>query len=160
MLKEKTRPAKASARQKWTVDVDVYLEQVDPLVFHIESPIQSAPDRELVFHNNCHPGFDVVFHFHDDTGDPDGYSFVDDKQDAVWSQKGDGPAYCPTVRMNDIFQPLRLTESRMTLVAFNPNSGEATGKFQYALNVTNGRRTVSIDPGGNNMNGSTSRVSD
>lgn len=144
----------AGGRERWQVEVDVYLTSVDPLEFHIESPIQSAPDTDLVFHNNCHPGFEVIFNFHDQTGDPDGYSFVKHKEDAIWSQLGDGKAYCPKSEVWDVFKPLRLTADRMTLVAVNENSGTAVGKFQYALNVTNGTRLVSIDPGGNNMNGS------
>jgi|tagenome__1003787_1003787.scaffolds.fasta_scaffold20985721_2 hypothetical protein len=146
-----------TGRGKWQVPVDVYLVSADPLRFHIESPIQSAPDTDLIFHNNCHPGFEVVFTLHDQTGDPNGYSFEKHKEDAVWSQLGEGEAACPKSEIWTVFKPLRVSDDRTTLAVINENSGEAVGPFQYALNVTNGSRKLSLDPGGNNMNGSTMR---
>jgi hypothetical protein len=143
----------AHARKPWQVPVDVYLLSVDPVEFQVESPLQSAPDTDLVFHNNCHPGFEIAFNFHDQTGDPDGYRFPKHKEDAVWSQLGEGKEACPKSAVWDIFKPLRVTENGETLVVLNENCGCAVGNFQYALNVTNGRNTVSLDPGGRNMNG-------
>lgn len=149
--------APKTPRERWVVEVDVYLESVDPLEFHIESYLQSAPDTNLVFHNNRHPGFEVVFQLQDDTGDPIGYTFLKPKLNAVWSQLGDGPDFCPKEEMWEVFQPLRLTDDGMTLTVLNPNSGNAVGKFQYTLWVTNGVKTIPLDPGGDNMNGGTSR---
>jgi hypothetical protein len=143
----------AYVRRPWQVPVDVYLLSVDPLEFQIESPLQSAPDTDLVFHNNCHPGFEISFNFHDQTGDPDGYRFPKHKDEAVWSQLGDSKEACPKAPVWDIFKPLRVTENGETLVVQNENCGRAVGNFQYALNVTNGTTTVSLDPGGRNMNG-------
>lgn len=153
----KAEGATATGRGKWQVPVDVYLVSADPLQFHIESPIQSAPDTDLIFHNNCHPGFEVVFTLYDQTDDPDGYSFEKHKEDAVWSQLGEGETACPKSEIWTVFKPLRLSDDRMILTVFNKNSGDALGPFQYALNVTNGSKKLSLDPGGNNMNGSSSR---
>ena len=152
--------AGSSTRQKWQVPVDVYLDSVDPLLFHIESPIQPAPDTDLVFHNNCHPGFEIVFNFHDETADPDGYSFVKPKEDAIWSQMGDGPDFCPKAAVAPgltVLKPKRLSEDAMTLVVINENVDPFVGPFQYTLRVTNGDRIIPLDPGGINMNGGTSR---
>jgi hypothetical protein len=150
-----------TARKRWQVAVDVYLNSVDPLDFHIESPIQSAPDTDLIFHNNCHPGFEIVFTLHDETADPNGYSFVKPKDDAIWSQMGEGPGSCPTEapsKENTVLNPQSLSQNAMTLVVINENVAPHVGPFQYTLRVTNGDRTIPLDPGGNNMNGVTNRV--
>lgn len=145
-------------RGKWHVPVDVYLISVDPLEFHVESPIQSAPDTDLIFHNNRHPGFEIMFNLHDQTGDPNGYSFVRPKEDAIWSQMGSGPACCPKAAVPDsdrVLIPQSLTQDAMTLVVTNENVAPKVGPFQYTLRVTNGNDPVPLDPGGNNMNGAT-----
>ena len=147
----------SSKRGKWHVPVDVYLVSVDPLEFHVESPIQSAPDADLVFHNNCHPGFEIIFNFHDETADPDGYRFVKPKDDAIWSQLG-GADCCPTEPVapeDTVLAPQSLSDDAMTLVVTNENVAPHLGQFQYTLRVTNGTRTLPLDPGSNNMNGAT-----
>jgi hypothetical protein len=151
--KNKSKGAK-TAREPWSVDVDVYLvSDSDPPDFHVESYLQHSPGGDLVFHNNGHPGFEVTFALHDETNDPEGYCFVNPKHNAVWSQLGDGPDYCPTSEMWEVFTPLRLSGDKMKLVVVNKNPKPAQGKFQYALRVTNGTKTLILDPGANNQNG-------
>jgi hypothetical protein len=139
----------------WDVDVDVYLLSVGPPVsYRIESYLQPQGNGDLVFLNHGRPGFNVNFHLHDETNS--GYKFngPPNLQQAIWSQLGTS---CPTSGVWDVFDPKSVKDQGMTLVAFNRNPAPAQGIFQYALNVTNnnGASYVSIDPGGNNMNGGT-----
>lgn len=155
MEKRDPRIPPKTLRDRWVVDVDVYLESIDPLRFIVESYLQQAHGGDLVFHNNGHPGFDVAFHLHDDTDDPDGYTFVRPRQNAIWSQYGESEAACPTTAIWEVFRPLRLVDGGMTLVVYNPN--DEIKDFQYTLRVTNGGEPVRLDPGGKNMNGVSGR---
>ena len=139
----------------WDVEVDVYLETVGPpATYRIESYLQPQGNGDLVFENHGRPGFNVRFCLHDETGG--GYKFdgPPNLQQAIWSQLG---TTCPTSGVWDVFDPKQVKDQGMTLVAYNRNPSPAQGIFQYALNVTNdnGASYVSIDPGGNNMNGGT-----
>ena len=137
----------------WDVEVDVYLESVSPLHFRIESYLQPQANGDLVFHNRGHDGFNVNFHLHDLTDG--GYQFAGppNLNQAIWSQIGD---VCPTSGVWQVFDPKQVKDHGMTLVAYNKNPAPAQGHFMYTLNVTNNNGTsyVALDPGGNNMNGS------
>jgi hypothetical protein len=160
LVKDRPREANSPDGQgskPWDVDVDVYLYSCSPLDFCIDSYLQSnSGNEDLYFYNRNHPGFNVRFHLHDETGQ--NYRFPDPPRrgDALWSKIGTD---CPTVATYDIFSQhsISVTDQGATVVAYNPNSEPA--QFQYTLNVstTGGPPYCAIDPGGNNMNGNSSK---
>lgn len=136
--------------EPWTVEVDVHLlEASDPPKFCIESFLKD-PDDRLVFNNSGRPGFKIVFHLNDETGE--GFRFPEerDKDEAVWSQLGSA---CPRRKVLDVLKPIRIFDDRRKLTVHNPNPHPAQGEFTYTLRVTNGRRWLNLDPGGVNQNG-------
>jgi hypothetical protein len=156
---------KAKARSKlakdkpWTVDVDVYLHSQTPGEHSVESYLQTDPSNDdLVFCNSHHPGFYVHFHLYDETGLGYRFPLPANKKDGVWSQLGTS---CPSTGIWDVFDGNKtdVKDQGATLIAFNPNPSPAQGQFQYCLNVSidGNPPYLPIDPGGNNMNGGTSR---
>lgn len=149
---------KSVAKGAWNVTVDVYLHSEAAGDYTIESYLQSDPaaPNDLVFYNRKHPGFNVTFILHDETGL--GYRFPGPpkKDDAIWSQLG--PDACPGSGQWDIFPKsgIKVNGQGDEVTAFNPNPSPAQGAFGYALNVTkdNGAHYLPLDPGGNNQNGS------
>ncbi len=137
----------------WSVAVDVYLKSDGRSPdFKVESFLQSKVGGDLVFHNHGRPGFNVIFHLHDQTGS--GYRFPDDKdkREAVWSRYGD---ICPRTEVFDVFTARTVFNDGKTLVAFNENPKPAKGAFKYTLRVTmdGGESYLPLDPGGVNQNG-------
>ena len=155
--RESKGKGKAMAKGPWDVLVDVYLRSETPGDFTIESYLQSTPGSdELVFHNRGHPGFNVTFVLHDQTGL--GYRFPSPPkdEDSIWSQYG--AVGCPgSPGIWDVFDQKRIVVSHggLQMTAFNPNPKPAKGKFRYTLNVTkdNGANYLPLDPGGDNQNG-------
>ncbi|HZC38270.1 MAG TPA: hypothetical protein VE221_06315 [Sphingomicrobium sp.] len=152
---ESERRSAGPQTQAWDVDVDVYLYSIDPLQFYVDSYLQSNPGSDdIVFFNRNHPGFNVRFHLHDETGQ--GYTFPSPsrREDGLWSLLG---TTCPTTAAYEVFEKhsIDVRDQGLMLVAFNPNSGTAVGQFQYTLNVstTGAAPYCHLDPGGNNMNG-------
>lgn len=156
---ESSHDGRATARSPWEVVVDVYLHSETPGDFTIQSYLQSKPGSdELVFCNNGHPGFNVTFNLHDETGL--GYRFPGPPkdQDSLWSVLGAGQ--CPSSPGAwNIFPANRISVKGggSAMTAFNPNPAPAQGDFSYTLNVTkdNGAHYLPLDPGGNNQNGNT-----
>ena len=142
----------------WPVDIDVYLYDAnDPDGFEVVSilPIDNSDPKDplLVFENKDRPGFKLLFHLHDQTGE--GYRFADDADDAVWSIKAEKG--CPTKIAHEVFKPLRVKDGTL-LVVENENSdkdGGPIGKFRYTLNVSKDGKPpyLPLDPGGNDQNG-------
>jgi hypothetical protein len=95
-------------KKGWIVDVDVYLYEVHPVDFEIETCLPVVPDPpnpnpKIVFHNSGRDGFTVRFRLFDNTRDGNGSNYVfpdppgpknadDPLQWALWSRKGHG---CP-----------------------------------------------------------------
>ena len=150
----------AQNNSPWEVQVDVYLHSEKPHDYTIQSYLQSNPSNpeELVFCNNGHNGFNVTFVLHDETGKGYGFPTGANKDDAVWSEVGAG--LCPAdPGAWDVFDKKSITVggNGATLKVHNPNPTPAQGQFSYTLNVTTtgGKPYLPLDPGGNNMNGST-----
>ena len=145
-----TDTEEAARFEPWTVEVDVHLlEASNPPKFCIESFLKD-PDDKLVFNNNGRPGFKIVFHLHDETGE--GFRFPEerDKDEAVWSQLG---STCPKRKVLDVLKPIRIFDDGTKLTVHNPNPHPPQGEFTYTLRVTNGRKWLDLDPGGVNQNG-------
>jgi hypothetical protein len=152
--------------EPWLVQVDVYLDSVDPLSFHLESCLPQdvrnfggKEEKYLVFNNNCRPGFKILFELHDLTNtDPTtkGYRFPHRADDAVWSQPGNE---CPREYCDDkVFEPVRVVEpDGATLVVEFKNekrNGQPVGDFRYTFNITqDGAQPLQLDPGGTGNNG-------
>jgi hypothetical protein len=143
-----------TARKAWDVLVDVYLVSDSPTEFHVESYLQDAEDQPLNFHNNGHPGFNVTFELHDETGKNYSFARGPNKEDAIWSQLGSA---CPLAGIWDVFDKnsIQVTNNGSRLSVFNGNPHPAQGQFQYTLNVstTGNPPYLNLDPGGNNQNG-------
>lgn len=151
------------------VFVDVFIDRVSPLEFRVLPSPKNKPPLptnttnhepglpEIIFRNDGHAGFIVHFELQ---GDTHGYFFPPVEADAVWSQRG---AACPNdTGIWDVFNPLQVVASgnppeRRTLIVRNRNprmeGGKGQGKFRYNLRVTNGSRTLDLDPPGDNTNG-------
>jgi hypothetical protein len=152
--------------EPWLVQVDVYLDSVDPLAFHLESCLPQEirnfggkDEKYLVFNNNCRPGFKILFELHDLTNDDPnvkGYRFPHRADDAVWSQRG---AECPREYCKDkVLEPVRVVEpDGATLVVEFKNekvNEKPLGDFRYTLNVIkDGAQPLQLDPGGTGNNG-------
>ena len=152
---------KTQVRKAWEVVVDVYLHSETPGDFDVESYLQSDPgSNKLVFCNNGHPGFNVTFNLHDETGL--GYQFIGapKEEDSLWSQCGS--TGCPGSPGSwEVFdkKSVTVTNAGMVMKALNENPSPAQGDFRYTINVTKdgGRTYLPLDPGGINQNGSTAR---
>lgn len=150
--------------EPWLVQVDVYLDSVNPLKFHVESclpqevrDVGGKQEKYLVFNNNCRPGFKIIFQLHlSSAAEAQGYRFPHRGDDAIWSQKKDE---CPVAYCDDkVFEPLRVIEPDGTslVVEFKNEkvNGRAIGNFRYTLNlVKDGADTLHLDPGGTGNNG-------
>ena len=162
---ESLMSAVRGSKKPWLVQVDVYLENDDPVDFTISSSLPGKYARGeknpiLQFHNNHRPGFDILFLLHDGTGK--GYQFARDLDEAVWSRIGD---VCPDERCDPpIFEPKSVhgpddnNPPRLLVHFDNPDpdkTGSGIGRFRYTLNVsTNGSKPYKhLDPGGDGMNG-------
>lgn len=135
-------------------NVQVTLLSVDPLRFDITSnDLPKDANGDLVFANDHHPGFNVDFHFTDET--KSNYLFPPNPQkaDAVWSVRG--PSNCATVKASEVFEPLKVSTDGKTLSVHNSNAGNNVGHFGYTLRVTKdtGAHFLALDPGGLNTNG-------
>jgi len=147
--------------EPWLVQVDVYLDRVDPLEFRVESCLpQKSQNGEnyLIFENKLRPGYRILFQLHTMTEeDPatEGYAFPKKGDDAIWSQKG--PA-CPKEYCKDkVFEPERVVEPDLTTLVVRFRNDEAIGDFRYTLNVIkDGAKPLQLDPGGTGMNGQSS----
>jgi hypothetical protein len=124
-------------------------------------PPPNGPDQTLTFQNDPqgvpHNGVNVDFVLIDQTGQ--GYAFPPNnkKSQALSSEMG-ATDLCPLQGMNEVLSPINVSgPNNDTLSVHNPNQGHLTGLFSYVLWVTNdgGQNYVPLDPGGNNMNGST-----
>jgi hypothetical protein len=136
--------------------VDVYLHSETPGDFTVESYLQDPNSKKLTFWNNGHPGFNVTFNLHDETGL--GYRFPGPPHDknAIWSELGS--TGCPSSPGSwAVFPANRISVKGGgdTMTAYNPNPAPAQGDFRYTLNVTknNGANYLPLDPAGNNQNG-------
>lgn len=147
--------------EPWQVQVDVYLECVDPLQFRVESclPQKMANGiKYLIFENNLRPGFKILFQLHDLTRtDPTqaGYTFPKRADDAIWSTRKDE---CPRQYCDDkVFQPERVVEPDRTTLVVRFENDERINNFRYTLNVVkDGAEPLMLDPGGTGMNGQSS----
>ena len=145
----------------WNVSVDVTLNSINPVSFTIDSKdLPKGSNGDLIFKNDGKPGFHINFNFTDGTGL--GYRFPPNKNkdEAVWSQVGSNA--CPQSASSDVFHAIGVDEpARLTLTVNNPNPSPAQGKFGYTLRVTNDEGTtyLPLDPGGDNMNGSSRQFS-
>ena len=136
--------------------IDVTLDSDNPLQFRVEPQggFPTGPNGELIFQNNFHPGFKVVFHLKDPNGL--GYRFPPHQKndEGLWSELGNGA--CPTQGKWEVFKPQKVSEpDGMKLTALNPNPSPAQGPFGYTLRVTKdgGVTYLALDPGGVNQNG-------
>jgi hypothetical protein len=155
----------------WDVDVDVYLEDVGPAperkaTFHLDTCLPVDQFGNISFFNSHRHGFRIRFNLWDNTNGGLGSNYVfhnpakppnDPSKWALWSAQGQG---CPPDNCNaqwDEFQSDHIEGGGQTLVVTNTNSQLAY--FGYTLRVTNdgGQNFVNLDPGGTNMNGTTSR---
>jgi len=152
------KPTKA-----WEAEVDVYLKSVNPLNFELATCLPVDNAGNIVFYNNGRPGFMISFRLFDDTnnGNGSGYVFPNPPDPpnqkakwAMWSSQGAG---CPAPECGQWpeFTTVNVKDQGTTLVVHNTNSTQTL--FGYTLRVTNdnGATFVDLDPGGNNMNGST-----
>ena len=151
---------RAAPDKPWSVDVEVYLEDVtDPKnpKFRLETylPIdQNDPNQVITFHNCRRPGFEIAFNLFDQTGQDYRFPPQAKRHDALWSKQGAG---CPPDNYGqqwDEFTVVRVKEpDRLTLVVRNRNETET--QFGYTLRVTkdDGLTYVDLDPGGGNQNG-------
>lgn len=154
--------------------VNVTLTSVDPVAGtgeYILDPVgpdplprPTGPDQILTFENCGHDGVDIDFVLTDATGQ--NYTFPPDseKREAVSSQHG-ATDLCPEQGTSEVLMPVSVTgANNNTLRVHNPNQDrpgrpKLTGPFSYVLWLTKDRGStyISLDPGGNNMNGPTGR---
>ena len=163
--KHHMRHAEANKPDKpWDAEIDVTLTSAGPpAAFTIDTPLPKDPNGNIIFNNNGRPGFKIKFRLYDNTnnGNGSGYAFPQggNKSDAVWSQLG--ATGCPSSGIWDVFDQSSITiqDGGATLVVHNPNPSPAQGQFRYTLNVTTtgGPPYLPLDPGGTNMNGSSTR---
>jgi hypothetical protein len=141
--------------EPWQVQIDVYLEQVEPLKFRIESCLPHKDkngEKYLIFNNNLRPGFKILIQLHDLTDS--GHTFPNRADDAIWSQKGDE---CPLAYCADkVFEPERVVEPDQTTLVVRFDNKEPIGDFRYTLNLVSPGGPLQIDPGGTGMNGQSS----
>lgn len=140
------------------VKVQVILKSEKPIDFTIESTdLPTDPNGDLMFNNDHHPGFHVEFELIDQTGLK--YSFPPNskKDSAVWSKLGS--TNCPTAGVWEVFKPLHVSPDGAKLTVHNTNEKPVLGRFMYSLQVSKdgGNKLLSLDPGGLNNNGPTSR---
>lgn len=160
--------AKHYPPRKWGIEVDVFLTDVGPpAVFTVDTclPLEDDPNdpehKRIVFHNaGRDSGFTINFQLYDNTnnGNGSGYYFPDPPdpkrpsnpdQWPLWSQQGAG---CPPPGQWSEFQAVGVSKDRLTLTVENQNA--TTTYFGYALRVRDDDGNwVTMDPGGNNMNG-------
>jgi hypothetical protein len=153
---------------KWGIEVDVVLTDVGPPAkYTIDTylPLENDPNdknhKRIIFHNAGRAnGFTVNFQLYDNTNDgkgsgyyfpnpPDPHDPGDPGQWPLWSQKGAG---CPPPGQWSEFQAVGISEDCLTLIVENLNQTETL--FGYALRVRDDNGNfVTLDPGGNNMNG-------
>jgi hypothetical protein len=157
--KNKSHRNGPKADHPWEVMIDVYLNAVaadGTPDFDIQTCLPtdwpSGDENPIVhFHNDGRNGFSVTFRFFDNTGSTKPYIFLNDAKDALWSVAGSD---CPTEKCGAVFtSPTRVDDT--TLSAMNMNH-DVLGPFQYALRVSKDgtqKDVVTLDPGGNNMNG-------
>jgi hypothetical protein len=156
------KAARKGPDKPWVVDVDVYLEDIGPPVeFHIDSSLP-VDGGNLVFYNRHRPGFTINFRLWDNTAEGN-YVFPNppappnnEEAWALWSSKGKG---CPPPCSSwSVFSAQSVKDQGLTLVVRNLN--DSMTEFGYTLRVTNngGDTFVELDPGGNNMNGSSSNT--
>jgi hypothetical protein len=167
----------AAKEKPWQIQIDVYLvdDKTDPPKFTIECQLPSyevksddprqPPKKYIVFENKHRPGFDILFHLHDET--ENGYKFPRRADEAVWSRAGED---CPDEAWSKhkdydscrVFDPIRVVEpDLMTLVVHNENDkkpdGNKIGRFSYTLTVEavidGQKRVLHLDPGGDDQNG-------
>ena len=145
----------------WQKTINVTLTSVNPTEYQITpvgpDPIPVGADGALIFNNDNHNGFNIDFVLIDQTGQ--GYAFPpnNNKGQAVSSRLG-AINDCPPQGTSVVLSPVNISgPNNNTLSVHNPNQGSVVGSFSYALWVTKdgGQSYVSIDPGGNNMNGAT-----
>lgn len=156
------------------VFIDVFIRSISPLRFAVlpspknnpQLPTTQTSDPDLPnieFKNEGHNGFEIHFELQ---GDTMGHFFPAVPTDAIWSQRG---TKCPNVTgVWDVFKPIDVVSSgnppeRRTLIVENRNpsmgNGKGQGRFQYNLRVTNGSKTLNLDPGGTNQNGGVRGIS-
>ncbi|HET7317045.1 MAG TPA: hypothetical protein VFI88_06450 [Sphingomicrobium sp.] len=144
--------------EPWQVQIDVYLDSVEPLKFRVESCLPQKDqngEKYVIFENKLRPGFRILFQLHTMTGeDPatEGYAFPKRGDDAIWSRIGEEcpREYCE----NKVFQPERVVEPDRTTLVVRFENKEAIGDFRYTLNlVKSGAEPLQLDPGGTGMNG-------
>lgn len=143
-------------KQPWDAVVDVFLHSETPGDFTVRSNLQAPGSDELVFRNDGHPGFNVIFNLHDET--QLGYRFPAPPKDfdSIWSQVG--ASGCPgSPGAWEVFDKASIvvTNGGDVMKAKNRNPSPAQGQFRYTLNVTKdgGATYLPLDPGGNNQNG-------
>jgi hypothetical protein len=146
------------ADHPWEVTIDVYLNSVaadGTPDFDVQTCLPtdwSSKDRNptVNFYNDGRNGFRITFRFYDNTGSTNSYIFLKNANDAVWSAVG---STCPTQKCSEVFtQPKRVDDTTLSVLNLNK---DVLGQFQYALRVSNDQEktVVTLDPGGNNMNG-------
>jgi hypothetical protein len=144
--------------KSWNITVDVYLNDAsdpDSPDFDIRTCVETIPgDLKhpiLVFNNYERNGFDIDFQLWDNTGT--GYKFPKKEGDAIWSQV----TSCPRAAVADVLKPKKVSSDGLTLSVHNPNDS-AIGYFYYTLRVVDDLGNfVTMDPGGVNNNGSTTK---
>jgi hypothetical protein len=158
----KNKPHKNGPKKDhpWEVTIDIYLNAVatdGTPDFDVQTCLPTDwPSKDqnptVNFCNDGRNGFRITFRFYDNTGSANPYIFLKDADDAVWSVPGDS---CPTSKCSLVFSQANRVDDT-TLSVLNPNK-DVLGPFQYALRVSNDKEktVVTLDPGGNNMNGST-----
>ncbi|HEV2594756.1 MAG TPA: hypothetical protein VGU01_06105 [Sphingomicrobium sp.] len=129
-------------------------------------PPPTGPHQELLFENNKHDGVDIEFVLIDATNQQ--YTFPPAKKlaDAVSSELG-ATDLCPKQGTSDVLIPKSINGPNNNILrVHNPNQNipggpKLTGPFSYVLWVTNdnGKNWIALDPGGQNMNGATVRLS-
>jgi hypothetical protein len=155
------------------VTVNVILQSVNPTQFDLQPtgadplPPPEGPNKTLTFKNVDnqgvgHNGLDISFVFTDATQQNYAFPPNNKKQDAISSQQG-ATNYCPFQGMNEVLSVINVSgPNNNTLRVHNPNQKipggrDFTGEFSYVLWVTKdgGATYLALDPGGINMNGST-----
>ena len=147
-------PAQAPKNLAWHVDIDVYLEpEGTQPPFYLETYLPKDANGQIIFENHGRDGFKINFNLHDPHST--GYCFPSNskKDEAVWSELGDGA--CPSSAKADVLKVLRVEPGEMTVVVYNRNPEPAQGEFGYTLRVTkdDGLNYLALDPGGINQNG-------
>ena len=142
---------RALARDPWKCEVDIYLQpQGSDPPFELQTCLEMNSAKRIIFKNRRRPGFIIRFRLHDDLNP--GYHFPSDPTQAVWSQAGPD---CPQAQAWEVFEPVAVEDSGMTLVVYNENPKPAIGNFKYSLRVTrgNGPPFLLLDPGGTDSKG-------